>query len=590
MASSTVFISYRREDSAGHAGRLFDRLADRLGRDHVFRDVENIRPGEDFSDVIRRRIEASDVLFVLIGPRWLTVADADGRRRLEDAGDPVRLEIEAGLERKMRVIPVLLPGARMPKAKDLPPTLAPLLRLNAYEVTETHFDQDVLKLLAETRAPAHLKLRVLFTERPVYLVYLLIVLGIGVAVAALLSRSHSTAHSDLQPSSPAVAGTSGSTPSETTTPKPTVPAAMTPDQARDQLGRLGLAYNSDAFIGAAGNGDASAVSLYLKAGMRPDAGSPDTPSALMSALDEDHPEIARMLIENGADLSRSLRAVARNGNQDLFNLLLSRKPGHEALTEALNQAAESGHINLVKELLNKGISPNDRWAGSPPLEDAAYYGHTDIVRLLLDRGADPKAVDANVGGNGETALHYAARSQSDTTEITGLLLSAGAPVNAQDRNGRTPLMDAIDDRKITMMLLESGANVNLRDDSGGTALMYVVGQHLTDRIKLIVDKGADVNAQDKRGYTPLMFASGAIDSVDAPETVQAVIDNGARLNIQDRDGFTALMYAAAKGLNGTVRVLLAAGADRDIRNKEGKTALQLATANSEKRAVEMLKK
>ena len=111
--------------------------------------------------------------------------------------------------------------------------------------------------------------------------------------------------------------------------------------------------------------------------------------------------------------------------------------------------------------------------------------------------------------------------------------------------------------------------------------MYVVGQHLTDRIKLIVDKGADVNAQDKRGYTPLMFASGAIDSVDAPESAQAVIDNGARLSMQDRASFTALMYTAAKRLSGTVRVLLAAGANRDTTNEEGKTALQLATANSE---------
>jgi TIR domain len=136
MASPTVFISYRREDSAGHAGRLFDRLVSRLGRDHVFRDVDNIKPGENFIEAIRRRINASDVLFVLIGPRWLNAVDAEGRRRLEGADDLVRLEIEMGLERKLRLIPVLLPGASMPAERELPETLAPLSRFNALEIRE----------------------------------------------------------------------------------------------------------------------------------------------------------------------------------------------------------------------------------------------------------------------------------------------------------------------------------------------------------------------------------------------------------------------------------------------------------------------
>ncbi len=582
MASSTVFISYRREDSAGHAGRLFDRLAGKLGRDRVFRDVDNIRPGEDFTDVVRERIHSSEVLFVLIGPRWLTATDADGARRLDDPNDTVRLEIETGLQGKIRVIPVLLPGATMPKTKDLPGTLAPLVKLNAYEVSETHFDQDVLKLLGEVKAPLWVTMFAELKRRPIYVVAAAILLAGVITVPvfrshreALVPQSATSTSPDRDPSDPAVL-------------RPAVSPTMTPDQARDQLGRLGLSYNSDAFIGAASNGDLTAVSLFLRAGMRPDAGSPDAPSALEQALDEGHPDVARVLIEAGANVERSLRAVARDGDEQLFNLLLSKKPDQQALAAALYEAAGTGHINLVKELLDRGIGPNDRWGGNLPLESAAYAGRTEVVKLLLARGADVNAVDKGSGGEGETALHYAARSGA--TDVVGLLLSAGASVNVQDKEGTTPLMDGVAHRQITMMLLENKANVNLRDEAGRTALMLAAGQHLTSIIKLIVDKGADINAQDKRGWTPLMFTSGAIDSVDDPETVQTVLDNGGDPNKQDAGGYTALMYAAGKGLNGAVRVLLAAGANRDKKNKEGQTALQLATASSAKHVMEMLKK
>src|SRR5215813_764530 len=82
MSSSVVFISYRREDSAGHAGRLFDRLVDHLGRDHVFRDIESIEPGEQFADSIRKRLATCDVLLALI---WAAVAECDGSTRAEAA-------------------------------------------------------------------------------------------------------------------------------------------------------------------------------------------------------------------------------------------------------------------------------------------------------------------------------------------------------------------------------------------------------------------------------------------------------------------------------------------------------------------------
>jgi hypothetical protein len=120
MAVPTIFICYRREDTVGHAGRLFDRLAERFGREHVYRDIDKIAAGQDFIVAVRQQINRSDVVLVLIGPRWLTATDEEGQWRLADESDLVRVEIATALERNIRVIPVLLQGATMPKAKDLP--------------------------------------------------------------------------------------------------------------------------------------------------------------------------------------------------------------------------------------------------------------------------------------------------------------------------------------------------------------------------------------------------------------------------------------------------------------------------------------
>lgn len=142
-----VFLSYRRSDSAGHAGRLFDRLGDRFGKEHLFMDVAAIEAGADFVDAIEAAVGSCEVLVVLIGPRWLEAADADGNRRIDDPEDFVRLEILAGLEYGRPVIPVLVDGARMPGFDDLPEALAGLARRNAIEISNSRWDYDVERLL-----------------------------------------------------------------------------------------------------------------------------------------------------------------------------------------------------------------------------------------------------------------------------------------------------------------------------------------------------------------------------------------------------------------------------------------------------------
>ena len=145
-SSSGVFISYRRQESSGLAGRLFDRLAPRFGEDRVFMDVDRIELGVDFADVIAHEVSTCAVLLAIIGPHWLDAADAAGRRRLEDPDDIVRLEIQAALDRDIRVIPILVDGATMPSPQQLPQSLAKLVRRNALSVGYESFRADVDRL------------------------------------------------------------------------------------------------------------------------------------------------------------------------------------------------------------------------------------------------------------------------------------------------------------------------------------------------------------------------------------------------------------------------------------------------------------
>ena len=142
----TVFISYRRSDSAGWTGRLYDRLAVKLGQNSVFYDIGSLAAGEDFVAAINERLRICNVVLVIIGPNWLTARAPDGTRRLDQSDDHVRREIELALERGVRLIPVLVGGAGMPTARDLPPSIAGLSSRNALQVSDFDFDHGVDKL------------------------------------------------------------------------------------------------------------------------------------------------------------------------------------------------------------------------------------------------------------------------------------------------------------------------------------------------------------------------------------------------------------------------------------------------------------
>ena len=143
---ASIFISYRREDSAGYSGRLHDRLSARFGAQEIFRDIDAIGYGEDYVKTIDEAVGSCAALIAVIGNRWLSAMDNQGVRRLTCPKDFVRLEIGAALSRNIKVIPVLVQGAKMPSEEELPQELIALAKRNALELSDARWDYDCSRL------------------------------------------------------------------------------------------------------------------------------------------------------------------------------------------------------------------------------------------------------------------------------------------------------------------------------------------------------------------------------------------------------------------------------------------------------------
>jgi uracil-DNA glycosylase family 4 len=144
---SHIFINYRRQDTEGYVGRLYDHLIKHFDPRHVFIDIDNIKPGADFVQVLEDAVNACDVLIAMIGPQWLSSVDESGNRRLDQWNDFVRIEIATALKQNKMVIPVLVGRARMPSPAELPEDLIALARRNALELSHQRFSYDADKLI-----------------------------------------------------------------------------------------------------------------------------------------------------------------------------------------------------------------------------------------------------------------------------------------------------------------------------------------------------------------------------------------------------------------------------------------------------------
>jgi hypothetical protein len=145
--AAKVFLCYRRDDSAGYAGRVQDRLVQEFGRDLLFMDVDTSPLGVNFATVLRNEVAKCEVLLAVIGPHWLDARDEAGTRRLDDPQDFVRIEIGAALQRNIPVIPILLDGAKVPKGNELPKDLEELSMRNGLDVRHASFHNDIDRLV-----------------------------------------------------------------------------------------------------------------------------------------------------------------------------------------------------------------------------------------------------------------------------------------------------------------------------------------------------------------------------------------------------------------------------------------------------------
>lgn len=144
---SRIFINYRRKDSEGYVGRLYDHLLNYFEKQDLFMDLTDIQPGVNFAAALEEAVAACDVLLAIIGPDWLDATDEDGTRRLEAWNDFVRIEIASALKQEKFVIPVLVGRAKMPAPDQLPDDIEGLAWRNAFELNHTHFAADVERLV-----------------------------------------------------------------------------------------------------------------------------------------------------------------------------------------------------------------------------------------------------------------------------------------------------------------------------------------------------------------------------------------------------------------------------------------------------------
>lgn len=180
-----IFLSYRREDASGHAGRLYDALAARFGDENVFIDIDTIDPGADFGEAITRAVAGCDALIALIGRSWLSATDDEGRRRLDAPEDFVRLELEAALERDVSVIPAFVQGSQPPPAERLPASLAPLVRRQGVELRDVGWRDDVKRLIARLERERAPKPKPARRRRPALLAAVAALLAVAAAAVVV---------------------------------------------------------------------------------------------------------------------------------------------------------------------------------------------------------------------------------------------------------------------------------------------------------------------------------------------------------------------------------------------------------------------
>ena len=311
---------------------------------------------------------------------------------------------------------------------------------------------------------------------------------------------------------------------------------------------------------------------------------------LHMAADRGHLEVVKVLLNKGADVN----AFDSSGRTPLY------------------KASQKGHEQVVSFLLKEKASVDVICNGWHPLHVAAYGGHLEVVKVLLSKGADVNAFDSS----GQTPLYKAAQnghekvvffllkkkaSVDDTLngwrplhvaadrghlEIVRAFLDKGAEVNAADKNRQMPLHVAADrgHLEIVRAFLDKDADVNATDNNGQAPLHVVADRGHLEVVKVLVNKGAEVNAMDKNNQTPLHLASNK----GHLEVVKVLVEKGANVNFRGKNDRALLHILASRGDIEIVKILVENGVDVNAVDKDGQTPLYNAAQNGYDKLVSFL--
>jgi ankyrin repeat protein len=280
-------------------------------------------------------------------------------------------------------------------------------------------------------------------------------------------------------------------------------------------------------------------------------------TSLHAASAKGHPEVASLLLRNGAD---------PNSRDDKGRVPLHRVSQGGPLVKVQLS------LEVARPLINSGANVNATdHEGRTPLHGAASNGYRDIAELLLESGA---SLDAR-NELQRTPLHLAC--ENGKLEVSRFLVDWGADLNTWDEQGLSIVHAASQNGHVDVvrLLLDRGADVNAHEIVDDWTPLHFASRHgYLDLARLLVENGADLSAQENDGWTPLQIASG----YGCLDVARLLIDNGADLKVQDKDGWTPLQVALAKGYLDIARLLIDNDADLNVQEKDGWTPLHFATA------------
>ena len=253
----------------------------------------------------------------------------------------------------------------------------------------------------------------------------------------------------------------------------------------------------------------------------------------------------------------------------------------------LHVASERGYLEVARTLIERGadVSAQNK-DGHTPLHLASQAGRLEVARILIERGADVSAQDRDC----QTPLHLA--SEAGLPEVARMLIEHGASVSAPDKDGQTPLHLTIlrwyeylefSSQEVARMLIERGADVSAQNKDGQPPLHLALQAERPEATRMLIERSAGVSAQNKDGQTPLHLASRA----GQLEVAHLLIERGVDMSARDKDGQTPLHLASRAEQLEVAHMLIECDADMSARDKDGQTPLHLALKAGRLGAVRM---